>query len=131
MPHQRMLESRWWVLVLSGLLGACAGVPGRGAPGRYEQSFDSATNSCRQRPELCARMAGEETVVPQAAQRLAEAGASVAAVGMALNADLKTRIEQALKECAEHARLQVLLDQRKGRLPRGMSATSPCPARVT
>jgi hypothetical protein len=62
-------------------------------------------------------VAGEETVVPQAARRLAETGASVVAVGMALNGDLKTQIEQALQQCAEHARTKVLRDKRQGKLP--------------
>ena len=56
-------------------------------------------------------------VVPQATQRLAEVGASAAVVAMALDGDLRTRIEQALKECAEDARTQVLLDRLQGRLP--------------
>ncbi len=117
MLYWHVLQSRLWVLTGGMFFAACVGVPGRSAPGRYEQSFDSATLSCRQNPALCARMAGEETVVPQAAQRLAAAGGAVAAVGMALDADLRTRIEQALKDCAEHARTQVLLDRRKGMTP--------------
>jgi hypothetical protein len=117
MPYRHVLQSGPWVLAASVLFAACAGVPGRGVPDRYEQSFDSATISCRQNPALCARMAGEEAVVPQAAQNLAAAGGSAAAVGMALDAELKTRIEQALKDCAEHARTQVLIDQRQGRTP--------------
>ncbi len=117
MRYRHMLQSRPWVLAASVFFAACAAVPGRGAPDRYEQSFDSATNSCRQNPALCARMAGEETVVPQAAQSLAAAGGSVAAVGMALDGDLRTRIEQALKECAEHARTRVLIAERQGKTP--------------
>ena len=79
-----MFQPARWALMSSMLLAACAGVPGRGAPDRYAQSFDSATSACRQNPALCAQVAGAETVVPQAARRLAETGASVAAVGMAL-----------------------------------------------
>lgn len=36
---------------------------------------------------------------------------------MALNGDLKTQIEQALQQCAEHARTKVLSDKRQGRIP--------------
>lgn len=60
MPYWHVLQSGRWVLVASVFFAACAGVPGRGAPDRYEQSFDSATSACRQNPALCARMAGEE-----------------------------------------------------------------------
>jgi hypothetical protein len=129
MPYRRVFQSGLWVLAASVLLGACAGVPTRGAPGRYEQSFDSATNSCRQNPTLCTRMAGEELVVPQATQRLAEVGASATVVAMALDGDLRTRIEQALKECAEYARSQVLLDQLKGRAPTSDECNEPVPGR--
>jgi len=129
MSYRHVLQSRPWVLVAGAFLAACAGVPGRGAPDRYEQSFDSATNACRQNPALCARMAGEEAVVPQATQSLAAAGGAVAAVGMTLDADLRTRIEQALKECAEHARTQVLIDQRKGKTPTSEQCNEVVPGR--
>jgi hypothetical protein len=117
------------VLVASVLLGACAAVPGRGAPGRYAQSFDSATSSCRQNPALCAQVAGEETVVPQGARRLAEAGISVAAVVMALDVELRTRIEQALKECAEYARSQVLIDKWGGKIPKAEDCNKLMPGK--
>ncbi|WNG48474.1 hypothetical protein F0U60_33405 [Archangium minus] len=62
-------------------------------------------------------MAGEETVIPQAAQRMAEIGASAAAAGRALDAWQRTRIEQALTECANQAREKVLLEHMDGRSP--------------
>ncbi len=122
-----MFQPARWALMASMLLAACAGVPGRGAPDRFAQSFDSATSGCRQNPALCAQVAGEETVLPQAARRLAEAGASVAAVGMALNGDWKTQIEQALQECAEHARTKVLSDKRQGKIPTQAECDQPAP----
>jgi hypothetical protein len=62
-------------------------------------------------------MAGEETVVPQGAQRLAELGASALGAAMALDAYQRSRIEQALTECANQARTKVLLDHMGGRSP--------------
>lgn len=117
MPYRCVFLSKPWVLVASVLLGACVGVPTRGVPGRYEQSFDSASSACRQNPLLCARVAGEEMVVPQSAQRLVEAGAAAGAVAMALDRSLRSSVEQALQECAEYARSQVLIDKQQGRIP--------------
>jgi len=56
-------------------------------------------------------------VVPLAAQRLAEFGASAAAVVLVLDTTLRGDIEQALKECAAHARTQVLFEEMGGRSP--------------
>lgn len=47
----------WMALVVSGLVAGCAA-----RPERY--GFDSATSACRQNPAVCARMAGEEAVLP-------------------------------------------------------------------
>ena len=66
-------------------------------------------------------------MIPQAARRLAKTGASVAAVGMALNGDLKTQIEQALQQCAEHARTKVLSDKRQGKIPTQAECDQPAP----
>jgi hypothetical protein len=74
-------------------------------------------------------MAGEETVVPQATQGLAEAGNSLAAVAMALDGELRVRIEQALKECAEYARSQVLIDHWGGKVPKPEDCNKPAPGR--
>ncbi|WP_108077874.1 hypothetical protein [Vitiosangium sp. GDMCC 1.1324] len=62
-------------------------------------------------------MAGEEIVVPQAAQHLAEFGASATAVAIALNEFHKKSIEQKLSECANKAREKVLLQYMDGRSP--------------
>jgi hypothetical protein len=62
-------------------------------------------------------VAGEETVVPQAAQRLAGFGASVTAVAVALNEAHRKAIEQRLTECANMAREQVLRQHMGGRSP--------------
>jgi len=106
------------VLLWGALLLAChPGVAGRGGPRHYAQAFDSATASCRTRPALCARMAGEEAVVPPAAQRMAEFGASVAAVAHVLEAPDRARIERELTECAGLARSEVLERYMEGRPP--------------
>ena len=78
------------------------------ARGASAQSLDSASSSCRTQPALCARVAGEETVIPRAAQRLAEFGASVTAVAVGLNEAHQKAIEQKLSECANMAREKVL-----------------------
>ncbi len=129
MPYRCVFPSKPWVLVASVLLGACVGVPTRGVPGRYEQSFDSASSACRQNPVLCARVAGEEMVVPRSAQRLVEAGAGAAAVAMALDRSLRTSIEQTLQECAEDARSQVLIEKQQGRIPTAEECNEVMPGR--
>jgi hypothetical protein len=105
-------------LLASVLLMAChAGVAGRVAPGYYAQSFDSASSSCRTNPALCARVAGEETIVPQAGQRLAEFSASVTAAALVLSAEHRRNIEEKLALCANEARTTVLLQHMQGRSP--------------
>ncbi|HEX5746166.1 MAG TPA: hypothetical protein VFZ09_07975 [Archangium sp.] len=81
------------------------------------QSLDSASSACRTQPALCARVAGEETVIPQAAQRLAEFGASVTATAVVWNEAHKEAIEQKLTWCANMAREKVLRQHMGGRSP--------------
>jgi hypothetical protein len=108
------------VLLLSGLLTACGAGPGsRRAPRHYAQSLDSATNSCRQNPELCTAVAGEEVVVPLPQTARVAATLGTAAVGgkYVIEADVQARIEKALAECADEARSYVLLMHMDGRSP--------------
>lgn len=93
----------------------------------HAQSLDSASSSCRSQPALCARVAGEETVVPQAAQRLAEFGASVTAVAVVLNEAHRKAIEQKLTECANMAREKVLRQHMQGRSPTPAEWLGPWP----
>ena len=86
-------------------------------PGPYAQSLDSASSACRTYPALCGQVAGEETVLPGAGQRLAEFGTRVGTLGMVWSAEQKTRVEQALSECANEARERVLLEHMDGRSP--------------
>jgi hypothetical protein len=83
----------------------------------HAQSLDSASSACRSQPALCARVAGEETVIPQAAQRLAEFGASVTAAAVVLNEAHRQAIEQKLSQCANMAREKVLRQHMQGRSP--------------
>jgi hypothetical protein len=84
----------------------------RGAPRQYAQSVapDSATNACRQNPELCASLLGKEAAA-------ASAGATVASAQYIVDAAMLARIEQALTECADEARSDVLLKHLEGRSP--------------
>lgn len=104
---------RPWLLTVGVLLAGCAG----GRAGRYE--FDSATSACRQNPALCARLAGEETVVPmaRAAQVAASASVTGSVVLRVLRPEEQSVLEKALTECADEARSEVLVRLFQGRSP--------------
>ncbi len=107
------MRNQWVVLLLTSFLSACGvGIGSRRAPDQYAQSVapDSATNACRQNPELCASLLGKEAAA-------ASAGATIASVRYILEADVKARIDQALAECADEARSDVLLKHLEGRSP--------------
>jgi len=99
------------------LVAACAGTPERGPRGHLE--LDSATSACRQRPELCTHLAGEQAVVP-IARSLKVVGSAVrtgiSAVRV-LDAAAAALIEQKLVRCAEEARSKVLAERLDGRSP--------------
>jgi hypothetical protein len=96
------------VLALVALVAqaACTTLgPARGGRYGYDNSVSAA---CRQNPAQCATLSGKEATLEQ----LAEVGSIVASAGAALRVlDNLTRasIEQALVECAELARSEVLL----------------------
>ncbi|MFY2561693.1 hypothetical protein ACN469_29100 [Corallococcus terminator] len=98
-------------------LAACAGTPERASTRRYE--FDSATNGCRHRPELCARIPGEEAVIPavRPLQAMASATRTAAAALRVLDSATQALIEERLKECADLARSSVLFEHLGGRPP--------------
>lgn len=90
------------VLVVLVMQVACIVPSGVARGGRYGYD-NSVSAACRQNPALCAALSGKE---------LAEVGIMVASVGSALQVlDNLTRgsIEQALAECADLARSEVLL----------------------
>jgi hypothetical protein len=79
---------------------------------------DSATNSCRQRPELCTAAAGEEAVVPPTSAQLAATLGTAAAGGKyVFEADVQVRLEASLAACASDARSTVLIQHMDGRSP--------------
>lgn len=102
------------LLAASVLLGACAGVPGLGAPSSYR--LDTVTNTCRQSPSNCAAMAGDRPALSPI-RTLATAGATIGATLLALDSALQARIDKALEECADDARSEVLLRRMGGRSP--------------
>lgn len=103
-----------WVLGLGMLLvAACTGTPERGTRGHLE--LDSATNACRHRPELCARLAGEQAVIPLA--RTVKAVRTGHAALRVLDEATRALIETELKHCADQARTQVLEERFGGKSP--------------
>jgi len=99
------------------LLVACAGTADRGAAASYR--FDSATQGCKRRPDLCARAASEEPLLPtlRAMKPVASTVRTGAAAVQVLEAATRAVVEEELKACAEHARSQVLMDQWGGKSP--------------
>jgi hypothetical protein len=100
------LQSRW-VIALCAFLGACASHPGFGAPRHY--AYDNTVSAaCRNNSANCPPLAGEApTTAPGHA--VASAGYTAHQVLRALDEDTQARIAEALKKCAEDARLEVLL----------------------
>lgn len=103
---------RWtWVLAVCGVLGACAS-----APRRY--ALDTESNTCRQSPVQCAGLYGSEAARAKAQmEAAAAAGATLASAQRVLDAVTRVRIVEVLKECANEARLEVLVRRMKGRSP--------------
>jgi hypothetical protein len=106
-PSPSKVHLRRTVLALSALLLAC---------GSAGYTVDSATSACRQNPIYCARVAGEETVVPTAVTGGAEV-ASVAATLHVLAPKTQTDIESALRKCADWADERVNLRHFGGKSP--------------
>jgi hypothetical protein len=107
------------LLLLGLLLTACqAGVTGHGVPRHYHQRMDSASSACQQNPAYCAKVAGEEVIVPTSTlHTLATAGAAATTAVKVLNSTLRTDIEQALTRCADLARSDVLSKHFHDRTP--------------
>ena len=102
----------WWEHRLGGLivgcllLGACASTPGYGVPSHYAQ--DSLSARCRQDPVYCAAWRGRE-VASEPLRKLGEATISVAVLVRTLDADTRRSIKEAMEQCADEARTDVLL----------------------
>ena len=80
---------------------------------------DSATNSCRQSPALCAKVPGEQPVLPLTglAGVAASAGITGQVVLRVLEASTQARVDVVLKECADLARSEVLFRHLGNRSP--------------
>jgi len=116
MPSWKLTQT----LLLSLLLTAChVRVVGRGVPSSYGYGYDSPSAACRQNPAYCAQVAGEETLHPgtQSLHTLTTAGATVAVAVKVLDEALHLSIQKALKQCANQARTNVLLEHLDGRRP--------------
>ncbi len=114
MQHRAMHPP--WAVLLTGslLLGACASSRGRGAPSRYD--FDTVTNTCRHNTANCTAMAGDRVAL-HPMHAVATAGGTLHAALHVLDATMKARLEEALKECANEARSEVLLRRMDGKSP--------------
>lgn len=114
------------------LLAAC-GTPSHGVPQSYAQNFDTASNGCMRNPKLCPPLVGEEVPAAPAA-RLApsrppppplsgpqSAAITIAAAGrviqVVIDVSLETRIREALSQCADDARAEILLKHFDGKSP--------------
>lgn len=98
----RNIRSKWGVLVALTLI-----------PASY--AFDSATSACRQKPDYCATVMGEETVVPTV-----RGGAELASISSTLRIltdATRSSIEDALVECAQQAHAEINDLRMGGRSP--------------
>ncbi len=81
---------------------------GRGPSGRF--GYDNTVNAtCRDKPAACASPPGEEPALFNPLREVATAGGSVVAVLKTLDAATQQAIENALVQCANNARTDVLL----------------------
>jgi hypothetical protein len=108
------------VLALLALVLQAACVTTSGTPRGDRYGYDNSVSAaCRQNPANCAALSGREAAI----ERMAEAGTTVASIGATLRVLdnlTKTSIEQALAECANLARSEVLL-----RYPRTFKDPAP------
>jgi hypothetical protein len=127
MPPGGRSPGRAAALSVSLLLAACSAGRQR-APGQYAQQRDSASNACRHNSALCVPGPGERMAVvppvrPAGPPVSGWKAAATAAVGgvvikaQPLEAGLQEQIEEALAECADMARSQVMLQHFRDRGP--------------
>jgi len=112
---------RWMVALCASLVLAGCSASRQGTPRQYAQARDSATEASLTRPELAVPQVGEKLPVvpplrfprPPAAGLLATAGAMggmvVTGADKSLAPELLERIQEALAECADMARAEVML----------------------
>ncbi|HEX5748473.1 MAG TPA: hypothetical protein VFZ09_19700 [Archangium sp.] len=105
------------------------------ALGSAGPALDSATSACRQNPNYCARVAGEEAVVPtiQGAAEIVSVGATL----RVLDSNTQADIESSLEKCVDWANDQVNRRRFSGNSPsrkqcqEEVSGTDPCGRRMT
>jgi hypothetical protein len=102
------------VAVMVFTVGCGAGGPSRRGTGSYAQAADSATATCERTPAYCAKVAGEELVVPGG--RVAPVLAAAKA-WEALEEATRKRLEDILLECARQADARVNQQEFGGRHP--------------
>jgi len=106
MPRQCSIRAPW-VIALCAFLGACVGPPGLGTPRRY--AFDNSVSAaCRNNPANCPAQMAEASTSPSGLA-VASTGYTVHQVLRVLDDATKARVAEALKQCADKARLDVLL----------------------
>jgi hypothetical protein len=108
--------TRWPLVVVGLLLTSCAGLSYRRSPRVYAQ--DSVSHACVTNPVYCPTVVGVAAEGGSTAQAMAT-GAMLATVVAAEVLDLATqeKVEDALKECADMARSEVLQRRLGGRSP--------------
>ncbi|XXF78438.1 hypothetical protein P2318_01395 [Myxococcaceae bacterium GXIMD 01537] len=104
---RRVLTAWMMCLVLSGCVGAA----------RHRYSMDTVSNTCRSSPVQCVAQASMSEGARASAQAAASAGASLAAAAHGLEELERAQVEQALNECADWVRSEVLLREMDGRSP--------------
>lgn len=96
-----------WVLAGCVLLGACAVTPGPDTPSHY--SWDTSVSAaCRNNPAQCAALTGTPSATGSG-HAVATAGYTAHEALRVLDNLTQNSIEEALKKCADEARLAVLL----------------------
>jgi hypothetical protein len=118
----------WVALCASVVLVGCS-ASRQGVPRQYAQSRDTATEASLKNPELAVPQVGEKLPVvplprvppPPVAVLLATGGAAGGAAiidtSESLDSELLERIDEALAECADMARSEVMFNHFQGRRP--------------
>jgi len=120
---------RWIVALCASVMLAGCSASRQGMPKQYAQARDTATEASLRNPELAVPQVGEKMPVvpmprvprPPVAVLLATGGAAggAAVIGASesLDSGLLKRINEALAECADMARAEVMLKHFEGRRP--------------
>lgn len=128
-PRKPEASPRWRVALCASVVLAGCGASRQGVPRQYAQARDTATEASLRNPGLAVPQVGEKMPVvplprfpsPPVAVLLATAGAAggqaVINASESLDSELLERIDEALAECADMARAEVMLKHFEGRRP--------------